>query len=67
MLGVLLGNASGVLELDDHIMARTIHSVGAIRELDYVWFAHEGTLLEMHDTRKSYNRATYKWDYCGWG
>jgi hypothetical protein len=28
--------------------------------LNDVWFAHEETLLRMHETRKSHNRPTYK-------
>jgi hypothetical protein len=67
VLGVLFCNARGVLKLDKNVMARPIHRVRAVWELDYVWFAHEGALLEMHEARKSYYRRTDKRIICGWG
>jgi hypothetical protein len=41
VLSVLLGNAGGLLKLHNHIVARSIQRVGAVWELNNVWFAHE--------------------------
>ena len=61
MLRMLFRNASRLLELHDHIMARPIQSVrAAVRKLNDIWLAHEGALLRMHESRKSHNHPTYK-------